>query len=105
LVNKGGNNYMTNGKEYYEEELKILRQRSSQCKSDFIGSLVYFMSEANIHPSGIPDEVAEEVKEETLKFVHNCDCMNKKQRSEWSYTHPDPDLRPSSQDIINMFHK
>lgn len=73
---------MTNGKEYYAEELKILKRRVSQCRNDFIGSLVYFMSEANVHPSGIPDEVAEEVKAETLKFIHNCECMNTKQKSE-----------------------
>jgi hypothetical protein len=73
---------MTNGKEYYAKDLEILRRRVRQCRNDFIGSLVYFMAEANAYPSGIPDEVAEEIKEETLKFIHNCECKNTKQKSE-----------------------
>ena len=72
---------MTNGKEYYEEDLKVLRRRVSQCRNEIIGSLVYFMAEANAHPSGIPDEVAEEIKEEALKFRLNCECQQSKKKS------------------------
>jgi hypothetical protein len=72
---------MTNGKEYYAEDLKVLRRRVSQCRNEIIGSLVYFMAEANKYPSGIPDEVAEEIKEEALKFRKNCECMNTKRKS------------------------
>jgi hypothetical protein len=69
---------MTNGKEYYAKELNILRRRVSQCRNDVIGSLVYFMAEANAHPSGIPDEVADEIKGEALKFRLNCACQRTK---------------------------
>ena len=73
---------MTNGKEYYAEDLKVLRRRVSQCRNEFIGSLVYFMTEANKYPSGIPEEVSKEIKEEALKFRKNCECMNTKRKSE-----------------------
>lgn len=69
-------------KEYYAEDLKVLRRRVLQCRNEFIGSLVYFLAEANTHPSGIPEEVSEEIKEEALKFRKNCECMNTKQKSE-----------------------
>ena len=72
---------MTNGKEYYAEDLKVLRRRVSQCRDDIIGSLVYFMAEANKYPSGIPEEVSEEIKEEALKFRSNCECKNRKKKS------------------------
>lgn len=72
---------MTNGKEYYAKDLEILRRQARQCRNEFIGSLIYFMSEANAYPSGIPEEVAEEIKEEALKFRKNCECQNMKQKS------------------------
>ena len=73
---------MTNVKEYYAEDLKVLRLRVSQCRNDVTDSLVYFMAEANAHSTGILDEVAEEIKEEALKFRKNCECKNTKQKSE-----------------------
>lgn len=72
---------MANGKEYYAEDLKTLRRRVSQCRNDIIGSLVYFMAEANKYPSGIPEEVAEEIKEEALKFRSNCECQQSKKKT------------------------
>jgi hypothetical protein len=72
---------MTNGKEYYAEDLKTLRRRVRQCRNDVAGILVYFMAEANIHPSGIHEEVSEEIKKEAVKFMKNCECMNTKRKS------------------------
>jgi hypothetical protein len=71
---------MSNVKEYYTDDLNILRRRVNECRTDFIGSLMHFMAEANAHPSGIPEEVAEEIKAEALKFRMNCECKHKEKK-------------------------
>ncbi len=65
---------MTNEKEHYAKDLETLRYRVRHCDHALLGSLTFFMEEANTHMAGISDNIVKEIKDEVTKFRKNCTC-------------------------------
>ena len=62
-------------KNYYAEDLKLLKERSHRCNEDIINSLLFFLGEANTHMTGISQDIEREIRDISLEFKKKCSCQ------------------------------
>jgi hypothetical protein len=61
--------------EYYAKDIKLLKERVAKCDENIINSLLFFLTEANTHMSGINQDLEKEIRDEALEFKKKCSCQ------------------------------
>ena len=63
-------------KQYYDKQLKKLRNEVNTCDTNIMNSIKYFLQESNAHMSGIPKDVEKEVTTNLNRFKSECRCSS-----------------------------
>lgn len=61
--------------EYYAKDIKLLKERVAKCDENIMNSLLFFLTEANTHTSGINQDLEKEIRDQALEFKKKCSCQ------------------------------
>lgn len=61
--------------EYYAKDIKLLKERVVKCDENVINSLLFFLTEANTHMSGINQDLEKGIRDQALEFKKKCSCQ------------------------------